>query len=379
MFAQNQSFAQNGKMDVRIVKNYYSCDSLFMFADIEIKANDDTTIFNVADLNVRISFNRDAFHEGTMTNPSVTIEQELTLSGLVSGPGYTAFYNPHTVTGSLDTVISYNIELAGGDGYPVEETTWVPVGRFKLMVKDPNACSDIWVHDIDPINFPPTFASELFNSILYQVDEGDYTNQQSCFPALCNQPPVAIDDYITTSEGMPITYNLLTNDSDPDNNLSPASLTLVSTPPTSEMTVATGPGAGEITITPTAIWYGTGTPFSYQVCDDAGACTSAFVYVTVLDDTQTSVTNLLKDRSLTVYPTLTSDQVTVSFEDGWNRDDNITVKLYSMLGRVISTENIYVSGNGHTYQTSLEALPPGAYFLSLSNGAATYTERIIKQ
>jgi len=372
-------YAQNGKVDVRVIKNFYSCDSLFMYADLEIKANDSTTTFNVADLNIRFSFNRAAFYEGTISNPTVSIVQELTLSGFLMGTGYTAFYNAHTLTGSLDTVVSYNVELAGGDGYPVLDTGWVSVGRVGFQVKDPDACSHIWIHDNDPVNFPPTFVSENFNTMLYQVNEGAYGSQQSCFPALCNQPPVAVDDYITTQEGVPITYNLLNNDTDPDNNINLGTLALISTPPTTEVTVAIGPGAGEITITPTGLWYGSVTPFSYQICDDQGACHSAFVYVTVLDDPQTAVTNLLKDRSLNIYPTVTSDQVTVEFEEGWDRADEINVKLYSLIGQLITEETISLSGNGHTYQTSLETLPQGAYLISLSNEFGTYTERIVKQ
>lgn len=379
LFCHSTISAQNGKVDGRVVNNYYSCDSLYMFADIEIKANDNTTLFNVADLNIRMSFNRAAFYEGTLSNPSVTIQQELTLSGFISGSGYTAFYNPHTLTGSLDTVISYNVELSGGDGYPVTESAWTPVGRIALQVKDANACTNIWIHNNDPVNFPPTFVSEKFNNLLYQVAEGSYTNQQVCLPTLCNQPPVAVDDNITTPEGVPIVYNLLANDSDPDNNINPGTLTLISTPPTTELTVTTGPGQGEITITPTGLWFGNATPFSYQICDDDGACHSAFVYVTVVDDPQTSVTNLLDDKDISIYPTLATDLVTVEFADGWNRNEEITVSLYSLLGRLISEETINLSGNGHAYEAQLGDLPTGAYLISLSNEAGTYTERIIKQ
>lgn len=371
--------AQNGKVDARVVNNYYSCDSLYMYADIEIKANDDSTNFSVADLNVRLSFNRAAFFEGSLTNPSVTIQQELTLSGFVSGTGYTAFYNPHTLTGSLDTVISYNVELAGGDGYPVSDMSWTPVGRIALQVKDATACTSIWIHNNDPINFPPTFVSEKFNNLLYQVAEGSYTNQQVCLPTLCNQAPMAIDDYITTQEGTPIVFNLLANDSDPDNNINPGTLALISTPPTNEVTVVMGPGAGEVTISPTGLWYGNVTPFSYQICDDGGACHSALVYVTVLDDPQTAVKDLIAEKDISIYPTLATDLVTVEFEDGWNRGEEITIRLYSLLGHLISEETINLSGNGHAFETNVGSLPQGAYLLSLSNDAGTYTERIVKQ
>jgi len=350
-----------------------------MHADVEIKANDALTTFNLADLNIRMSFNRAAFYEGTLSNPTVTIDQELTLSGFLTGTNYTAFYNPHTLTGSLDTIISYNIELSGGDGYPILDTGWVSVGRLQLEVKDINACSNIWIHDNDPMNFPPTFASEKFNNLLYPCNEGTFTGDQSCFPAICNQPPVATDDYITTQEGVPVTHNLLTNDTDPDNNLNFGTLSLISSPPTSEVVVATGPGPGEITVTPTGFWNGNVTPFSYQVCDDLGSCHSAIVYVTVLDDPNTAVSDLLENKSLSIYPNITSDEVTVEFKEGWSDTKSINIKLYSLLGQMISEEEVNLSGNSHVYKTNLGTLPQGAYILSLSNETGTYSERIIKQ
>lgn len=280
LFSQLQLSAQ-GKVDARIVKNYFSCDSLFMYLDLEIKANSSTSTFNVADLSFRFSFKRAAFHESTPSNPTVTLVQELTLSGFISGNGYITGYDPHTLLGSNDTVVSYNIILAGGDGYPVLDTGWVSIGRVGLQVKDLNACSNIKIHTEDSINYPPLFVSEKISNGLFEVDHGILTNPQYCFPSFCSQTPVA---------------------------------------------------------------------------------------------------NLLEESSLHIYPTITSDQVTIAFKEGWHRTDQVNIKLYSLIGRLIVEETIGLSGSGDIYQMSLQNVPAGAYFLSLSNeSGASYAERIVKQ
>jgi len=70
----------------------------------------------MSEQNYRFSFTRDE-----LSNPRIS--KELTISGFVpGGPGTNGtngftLYSPHNLVGSLDTVVSYNVELAGGDGY----------------------------------------------------------------------------------------------------------------------------------------------------------------------------------------------------------------------------------------------------------------------
>ncbi len=92
-----------------------------------------------------------------------------------------------------------------------------------------------------------------------------------------NQPPVAVDDAATTQEGAGVTIDVLANDSDPDNNLDPATVE-----------VTQNPGHGTVTFlpdhkavyTPAAGFSGTDT-FKYKVCDTLGLCDDATVTITV--------------------------------------------------------------------------------------------------
>ncbi len=93
-----------------------------------------------------------------------------------------------------------------------------------------------------------------------------------------NQAPQANDDNANTAQDISIIIDVLANDSDPDNNLDPASLTLSQNPTNGDVEVDLT--AGHITYTPLPGFNGSDS-FSYQVCDTAAACDTATVAITV--------------------------------------------------------------------------------------------------
>lgn len=205
-FSFTFSFAQNGQFDVRFNMHDYDCDALQLFVDIEVKAADAAKTFKVSDQNYRFSFNRSAVvaiaPEITGVNPnpsdrSVYISEELTLKSFVADPqGNFSFFDAHTLTGSLDTVVSYNVRLAGGDGYFLDHNNWVKVGRLRLQLASANACVELKWHDHDPVNFPPTFIGEKSSAGLSEAAEGNYTNLITCVADLCAGPlPVELTSF----------------------------------------------------------------------------------------------------------------------------------------------------------------------------------------
>lgn len=88
--------------------------------------------------------------------------------------------------------------------------------------------------------------------------------------------PVAVSDVATTDEDTPVTIAVLANDTDPDGDLDPASLT-----------IAGAPGMGTATVTAGSIRYRPDLDvsgedrLSYLVCDLGGRCATATVTVTI--------------------------------------------------------------------------------------------------
>jgi hypothetical protein len=97
-----------------------------------------------------------------------------------------------------------------------------------------------------------------------------------------NQAPVANDDAITTLEDAAVVIPVVSNDTDPENDLDATSVTIVANP--SNGTVSVDPVTGEITYTPNLGWFGTDV-FTYSICDNGTPviCDQATVTVTVTE------------------------------------------------------------------------------------------------
>ncbi len=181
-----QILAQDGLYDLRFVKGTNNLSGKFDL-QLEVKASKANTNFHISDQNYRFSFSDNA-----LANPR--IKEELTLSSIVTTttPSTLSFYSPHTLTGSLGNVISYNIELSGGNGYPLNETDWVPIGIVEFDLVDPNACVWFTWHTQDPLDFPNTFVGEIYpDYTLASADEGSYKNLQDC-PQNSAQLPITL-------------------------------------------------------------------------------------------------------------------------------------------------------------------------------------------
>jgi hypothetical protein len=79
-----------------------------------------------------------------------------------------------------------------------------------------------------------------------------------------NEPPVAVDDVATTDAGQAVTIEVLDNDTDPEDQLVPGSVSVTQSPANGSVTVN---GDGTMVYTPTAGFVGTDT-FRYTVRDD---------------------------------------------------------------------------------------------------------------
>jgi hypothetical protein len=93
-----------------------------------------------------------------------------------------------------------------------------------------------------------------------------------------NQPPVAVDDAVSTDEDVAVTFSVVGNDTDPDGNLDPATAVATSSPTNGTLV---DNGSGSFTYTPNLNYNGPDS-FTYQVCDTDGVCDNATVLITVV-------------------------------------------------------------------------------------------------
>ncbi|MEM7105560.1 MAG: T9SS type A sorting domain-containing protein [Bacteroidota bacterium] len=190
-----------GQYNVQFSLSSIDCDNDMLFLDVQVQAASGATEFRITDQNYRFSFNRGAivpidppiiFPNTNPDDQSIYIHEELDLSGFVARDGAFSFFEAHTLTGSTDSVTSYNLRLAGGDGYPVYADEWVSVGRLRLYYGDnwlndaggppPSTTSPVndpielsW-HTHAPEDFPNTFIGEMYNGVKVAASEGNYYN-----------------------------------------------------------------------------------------------------------------------------------------------------------------------------------------------------------
>jgi len=100
-----------------------------------------------------------------------------------------------------------------------------------------------------------------------------------------DDPPVANDDSASTLPEVAVIINVLANDTDPDGNLNPASVTVTSGP--TNGTTAVNIVTGAITYTPNVGFTGPTDTFVYEVCDTTAPtplCDTATVTITVVNN-----------------------------------------------------------------------------------------------
>ncbi len=356
--------AQNGMHDVRFNMNSVDCAGSKIFVDIEVRANSEATTFNISDQNYRFSYNRAAVAIG-----SVQIEQ-MFLTGFIA-PG--SFYDPHTLTGSLDSVVSYNVVLAGGTGVEVT-TDWLTVGRISFEIIDENECLDLIWHDQAPENFPPTFIGEKVGNDLFQASEALYLNESVCPGPVCLLP-VEMTYFRGYDENCEISLEWETYTE--TNN---AYFQIEKSKDGGEfVAIGTVEGAGNSI-----------TPRQYHFTDTDVSSVN-YYRITQVDYDGTSTTNeaiiirsacydeSIKDGITSLYPNpVVSGPVNIKFYTSKAIEAGQII-VTDAVGRIVSQSTVELNEGPNTLDFSTERLAPGTYFVKIqSNDWFSTTQKFVK-
>lgn len=321
LFILQQATAQAGKYDLQALLHQVDCDNMKASIDIAVKAHSANSIFDIAEQNYRMSFQREA-----ISNP--VIIEELDIAGPIQLPdGNLALYSPHSLLGSIDTVISYNIELQSEHGLRVTSDEWMNIGRLGFDINDTSECLNFMWHTTSEVFYPKTIITEKFAGSLHNAVEGEYIGLDICLYDFCSVAPIAQDDNMSIPAGQSTTINVLDNDMDLNGDINMSSFSITNTPPASQMAVMATSTPGEIVCTPAANFTGEVNTFEYNICDDDNQCVTAKVYVTVTDGTNQA-------------PIAQDDEVLISYNEAMSfnvlqndndPDGNLDVSTFSLV------------------------------------------------
>lgn len=229
--------------------------------------------------------------------------------------------------------VSLNVDpLAYGPNLAIRADLYNAAGNLLVTVNTPSALNAV-------VNYTVTSAGQYFLKVSGAGRGDPLTTGFSSYaslgnyritgsvpaytgPGSVNQPPVANNDVATTTAGVPITINVLANDSDPNGD----SLTITGV---SNFVGGTASISGSsVVFTPNAGFVGAGS-FSYTISDGRGGTATANVSVTV---NQPSTVNSFTNNtdvliSSSGSPTVTSS-VYVSGLSGVVQDVDVKLNIY---------------------------------------------------
>jgi len=256
--------------------------------------------------------------DGVLVPSTVTITVQPVFGTITNINPVTGFveYTPDPGYYGTDT---YTYEVCDDDGLCDDALVTItilapPVANNDFEVTDENVPVDIDILDndtdpdgvivpntvtvtIDPVNGTITNIDPTTGVVTYLPDPGfagptdTFTYEVCDDDGLCdtalvtitineNSPPEANDDFEETPMETPVDIDVLVNDSDPDGNLVPGTVT-ITVPPSNGTVTNIDPTTGVNTYLPDPGFFGIDT-YEYEVCDDDGACDDAVVTITIL-------------------------------------------------------------------------------------------------
>lgn len=95
---------------------------------------------------------------------------------------------------------------------------------------------------------------------------------------------------------------------------------------------------------------------------------------------ETSALESNKDVTISVFPNPATEYLTVKFntKNGNNEDNNYTLSLYDVTGKIYKQEHNAISGDNSNYTIDISTIPNGTYYLAITSGRKIYVKHFIK-
>lgn len=183
----------NGSYDLRFTIYNVDCANNRVDVDIEIKATNPSTTFNMGYSNHRFSYNTQAINNPTKLTA-------LNFEGVLGNSLYFPFHNTN---GTFNNIVSYNTFYSSGPGVPVG-TTWMGVGRVRFNIVDSTKCMDLTFLGLNQgagqgcvANEVGDFNENLNRYNLYSIIYNQGLFQPGCLPQYCpaQSIPCSKDSY----------------------------------------------------------------------------------------------------------------------------------------------------------------------------------------
>lgn len=199
--------------------------------------------------------------------------------------------------------------------------------------------SVIIAEDFKSLSFTPTAnwtGSETFAYVIKDASNVEASANVTITVNPINDPPLAVNDTLSTNEDVPLVMNLLSNDTDVDLSFEGDNLVIVSTAGVEHGAVVVAGDKKSLTFTPATNWNGS-EEFTYTINDKSGESSTATVYLTVAAQDDVSVANpdtatVNEEGSVTIDVLANDVEADVAPEDA-----NLTIESISGVDHGIVT------------------------------------------
>ncbi|MEI7422898.1 MAG: tandem-95 repeat protein, partial [Prolixibacteraceae bacterium] len=229
-----------------------------------------------------------------------------------------------------DTPVTYNVTTndTDVDGTVTASTVDLDPSTAGIQTTFSNTFGNWSVISSGVVTYTPAANFNGSASVTYTVNDNDSPANTSNVGTLLvtvnevNDPPVAVNDAITTLEDTPVTINVTTNDYDVDGtvdvttvDLDPSTSGIQTTKTVTNQGTYTVNSSGIVTFTPVLNYNGTATPITYTVKDNNGlvsaTATLTVTVTSVIDPPIAANDNATTNQNTSVLTNVTTNDIGV--------------------------------------------------------------------